>query len=227
MQEDDAVKRFVYPTLKSDFQISETYRRSSEDLLPCPLSVSGGTEDVRINKANVEAWIHCADPSEVSFHWFPGGHNYLFKEEESKSSFMEYLCLDLENVLSGNKEPPTEKDEKIDARVQRSPVSEKEPEVRESASTLSTGGSSIEEKMSHNISEAGATVASSGSYALHGPNPALSTPRTTQQMSRNDVVRKTTETSVSIDSPSSNHSSTKARNAEKQKKTFFDCLFCR
>lgn len=97
------MRALMYPVLKDDFALVETYTPSSLSRLPCPVSVLGGATDVRTNPGSLNAWSHCAPPGECSVRVFPGGHNYLFKEAESKAPFLAYLRTDLQHVIDGTR----------------------------------------------------------------------------------------------------------------------------
>lgn len=219
-QEDDAVRRFVYPVLKSDFQVAETYRPVSQDPLICPVAVSGGTEDVRINEENMAAWTECVSANQITFRWFPGGHDYLFKEKESKAAFMDYLCSDLSNVVHDGLGTILAEDDGNAQKLEHSNSVGKEAGA--SVPNISADGSSCDERTSRrSFSEAAATVASSGSHMqgllLSGAVPS----KQSMQMNRDDGDRLHDDTTQQGTDDSELHLS------ESPRKGFFDCIFCR
>lgn len=60
------------PILRSDFQVSETYRAGRERVR-CPLSVLGGTRDEFVPVADLEAWTELGG-AETSVRVYDGGH---------------------------------------------------------------------------------------------------------------------------------------------------------
>lgn len=68
----------VLPTLRADFQAVETYAydREPQPPLACPLIGYGGTEDVNVPPAHVEAWGELTS-GPFGTYIFPGGHFYL------------------------------------------------------------------------------------------------------------------------------------------------------
>jgi len=88
----------MFPILKDDFTITETYSPASSSPIPCPIVVYGGADDVRYDLNMLEAWAECSCPGACTVRLFPGGHNYLFRDIESKSVFLDTLRLDLKTV---------------------------------------------------------------------------------------------------------------------------------
>lgn len=66
----------VLPTLRADFQISETYRYTHEPPLPCPIVALGGKDD---ETTPVEALLPWREQTAGRFrhHLFPGGHFFI------------------------------------------------------------------------------------------------------------------------------------------------------
>ena len=81
--EHPSIRKFIYPVLKADFTISETY--TGGDLVQSlPLFVSGGTSDVRYTEDMLAAWSACSTSDIFQLEMFPGGHSYLFPNRDEK-----------------------------------------------------------------------------------------------------------------------------------------------
>jgi hypothetical protein len=204
---DPDVRKFVHPILASDFRVSETYQRVSSEPLPCPVFFSGGTDDPRIRKENVEAWRKTVEKPEMcSIRWFNGGHNYLFNAKESKTEFLEYLtaqmsvCLEtratekgpvpelhgtcnLENgVVKPSSSLPSSEPEPSELHERSAPLGHPTPDC----------GASIQSG-----SDAGATVGSNSSYAIpSGTKVSTYSPPTLARINvENDVETENTQDS--------------------------------
>ena len=92
--EHPSVRQMMWPILKADFTVSETYRYDG-GLLGLPLFVSGGSEDVRFDRSMLEAWgacQACRSPNGFQVEMeFDGGHHYLFSKEESMESHVAWV----------------------------------------------------------------------------------------------------------------------------------------
>ena len=98
--EHPSVRRMMWPILKADFTVSETYRYGGV-LLDLPLFVTGGNEDVRYDRAMLEAWASCQPcqscQSSTGFRveMFDGGHHYLFSKAESMDGHVAWVMARL------------------------------------------------------------------------------------------------------------------------------------
>lgn len=84
--EHPSIRKFMYPVLKADFTISETYSFSlngDTPLLSLPLFVSGATNDVRYTEEMLSKWSLCTQSDIFEERMFKGGHSYLFTKDES------------------------------------------------------------------------------------------------------------------------------------------------
>ena len=72
----------ILPLLRSDFEMSETYLRTSRSQLECPISVLGGEEDDEVDPAGLEAWRE-ATVGPVSVRMFPGDHFFLQSQKDA------------------------------------------------------------------------------------------------------------------------------------------------
>jgi medium-chain acyl-[acyl-carrier-protein] hydrolase len=70
--------RYALPILRADFTACETHRFNLDTLCRCPLSVYGGSTDIRVTRDRLEGWRHFAGLS-FSLRIFEGGHFYLRK----------------------------------------------------------------------------------------------------------------------------------------------------
>lgn len=83
--------RYALPILRADFTACETHRFNLDALCRCPLSVFGGTDDVRVTHDRLEGWRHFAGVS-FSLRVFEGGHFYLRKKSVELVSL---ICSEL------------------------------------------------------------------------------------------------------------------------------------
>ena len=74
-QEPELLEIFL-PILRSDFSILETYEYSQGDILDCPITVFGGTEDTEATVEDLLAWRE-QTRGEFRLKMFPGDHFYL------------------------------------------------------------------------------------------------------------------------------------------------------
>jgi medium-chain acyl-[acyl-carrier-protein] hydrolase len=73
---DRQLMQVMFPVLRADFAVYETYVCSTEPPLNCPISTFGGLQDHRVSRGDLEAW---RDQTSVSFslRMFPGDHFFL------------------------------------------------------------------------------------------------------------------------------------------------------
>lgn len=77
---DEELIRFLLPTLRADFEASETYCCEVGDgLLRCPIFAYGGLRDSDITHADLEAWGTACD--RLCVRMFPGDHFFLHSAE--------------------------------------------------------------------------------------------------------------------------------------------------
>jgi medium-chain acyl-[acyl-carrier-protein] hydrolase len=65
----------LFPVLRADFEMCETYRYLPETA-PCPLHVLGGADDPNITRDDLEAWA-AETSGTFDLRIFPGDHFYL------------------------------------------------------------------------------------------------------------------------------------------------------
>ncbi|MDH6114804.1 surfactin synthase thioesterase subunit [Kitasatospora sp. MAP12-15] len=73
-----ALVEMVLPTLRADYGICATFRRTEGEQLDCPVAVFGGTED-SMSKEDLELWAGVTT-ADSSLRMFPGGHFFLTVE---------------------------------------------------------------------------------------------------------------------------------------------------
>ena len=100
--EHPSVRQMMFPILKADFTVSETYDYDGGPL-DLPLFVSGGREDVRYDHGMLAAWAECrgaSRPDEFQVEMFDGGHNYLFSKAESMEEHVSWVLRRLKESVS-------------------------------------------------------------------------------------------------------------------------------
>ncbi|UFP93835.1 thioesterase II family protein [Gloeobacter morelensis] len=73
---DAELMELLLPTLRADFAVCETYRYTSETLLPCPITVFGGLQDPEVSLSELEGW---REQTKAAFarYLLPGDHFFL------------------------------------------------------------------------------------------------------------------------------------------------------
>lgn len=80
--------RLMLPTLRSDFELVETYRYRPRPRLRCPLTAFAGSDDQEVRRNQVEAWMEHAEGS-FRVHVLPGDH---FFPQASRAALMRLLA---------------------------------------------------------------------------------------------------------------------------------------
>jgi medium-chain acyl-[acyl-carrier-protein] hydrolase len=88
---DHDLLRLLLPTLRADFQASETYRYRTGPKLPCPVFAYGGASDADVKRQDLEAWCHESDEACV-VRIFPGDH---FFPNTAQEALLRVLLRDL------------------------------------------------------------------------------------------------------------------------------------
>lgn len=79
--QNEELMQVMLPTLRADYELCDTYEYRDEPPLACPFSLFGGLEDVRINKADLEAWpVHSS--AQCSLSMLPGSHLFLHTTQD-------------------------------------------------------------------------------------------------------------------------------------------------
>lgn len=90
------LRQLVFPILRADFQLCDTYQYKSEPPLKCPITACGGLDDHAIPRDKLEKWReHTTGPFQVRM--FPGGHFFL---HSSQALLLQTLTRDLVQLIS-------------------------------------------------------------------------------------------------------------------------------
>jgi medium-chain acyl-[acyl-carrier-protein] hydrolase len=66
----------MLPTLRADFELSETYRYGHQESLECPITVLGGMQDREVENSDLPGWqLESRGP--FTLRMFPGDHYFL------------------------------------------------------------------------------------------------------------------------------------------------------
>ena len=66
----------LLPLLRSDFELTETFRRESHTPLICPVTAFGGIDDAEVSRSDLEAW-RSATVASFQLRLFPGDHFFI------------------------------------------------------------------------------------------------------------------------------------------------------
>ncbi|GCE07542.1 hypothetical protein KDAU_48710 [Dictyobacter aurantiacus] len=66
----------MLPTLRADFEATETYTYTDREPLDCAISAFGGSEDDSVTSDELAAWHH-QTTGPFRFHLFSGGHFFI------------------------------------------------------------------------------------------------------------------------------------------------------
>jgi medium-chain acyl-[acyl-carrier-protein] hydrolase len=72
----------LLPALRTDFALHETYRYTDEPALDCPITVSGGVDDERVEREFLEPWREQTTGG-FGLHMFGGGHFFVHDERRN------------------------------------------------------------------------------------------------------------------------------------------------
>lgn len=104
----------ILPSIKADFEVSETYAYSNEEALPlpCPISAFGGKKDAIVSEKALEAWKGYT--ANFSMHMYDGDHFYTQSHQDRLLSDIQTILLeDLKDlppsIVQGEPEPYPEK----------------------------------------------------------------------------------------------------------------------
>jgi len=67
------LREVLFPILRDDFLVGETYKYADEPPLPCPINVYAGSDDRAISLYDAEAWQDQTTGA-IELNTFPGGH---------------------------------------------------------------------------------------------------------------------------------------------------------
>jgi medium-chain acyl-[acyl-carrier-protein] hydrolase len=76
------IMSLMLPTLRTDFQLAETYRYRARPPLECPVATFGGRDDPEVPREDLEAWRQQA-AGHFEMHLLPGDHFFItpFRDE--------------------------------------------------------------------------------------------------------------------------------------------------
>ena len=98
--EHPSIRKFMYPVLKADFQISETFSPDPDETVSCPIFVSGGLSDVRYTREMLDAWSPCSTSGRCHVDMFDGGHHYLFSKDESCVAHVDFTMRAIRDSIT-------------------------------------------------------------------------------------------------------------------------------
>jgi medium-chain acyl-[acyl-carrier-protein] hydrolase len=91
--------RLLMPTLRSDFELCQTYSYKSESPLSCQITAFGGLNDEFVPREDLEQWRE-QTTGPFQLRMFPGDHFFL---HSSQSLLLRILSRDLTQVMSTNR----------------------------------------------------------------------------------------------------------------------------
>jgi medium-chain acyl-[acyl-carrier-protein] hydrolase len=93
--EHDELRLLMFPILRADFAVCDTYYYKPESPLQCPITVFGGLQDTTVSVDSLKAWQE-QTTSTCSVHLFPGDHFFL---QTTQSLFLQTLARGLHHQL--------------------------------------------------------------------------------------------------------------------------------
>ncbi|WP_327138861.1 thioesterase II family protein [Nocardia sp. NBC_01327] len=102
--DDDELMRAWLPMLRADIELCDTYQYTLESPLPMPVSVFGGTHDMRVGRADLEQWKMQAG-NEFDLTMLPGSHFFL---RDSADLLLAHLSTELQSMTTYEGAPPHE-----------------------------------------------------------------------------------------------------------------------
>ncbi len=94
-----AIMQELLPGLRASFEMYESYKYMTGDLLDCPITAFGGLEDDTVRQADLEAWRYqtkCA----FTLRMVPGNHFFIHFERQH---FLRTLYNEITRILIGLK----------------------------------------------------------------------------------------------------------------------------
>jgi surfactin synthase thioesterase subunit len=85
----------LFPRLRADFTLSETYQYRKRPPLECPILALGGSNDPTVNYDDLAAW-KIQTIKKCSINLFPGGHFFL---NTSQKEVLDIISLTIKNIL--------------------------------------------------------------------------------------------------------------------------------
>lgn len=84
----------LYPLLRADFELCETYVYTAQPLLAIPIIAFGGLQDQSVSREAIMAWCEQTS-STFQASFFPGGHFFMKYEQAALSTFLAHRLLAL------------------------------------------------------------------------------------------------------------------------------------
>ncbi len=78
--ENEELMDLMFPILKADFKLCETYQHQNSDQLRAPITALGGIQDPSITRQDMEQWAQFTSNS-FNVRFFPGDHFYLLHQK--------------------------------------------------------------------------------------------------------------------------------------------------
>ena len=87
--------RLLMPSLRADFQLSETYRFVESRPLSCSITAIGGTHDPETHEGELDAWSRHTT-SDFASHTINGGHFFI---ESNQGALISVVRTTLNRIL--------------------------------------------------------------------------------------------------------------------------------
>jgi len=91
--ENEELMDLMFPILKADFKLCETYKHQNSDQLRTPITALGGIQDPSITRHDMEQWANFTSSS-FNVRFFPGDHFYLLHQ---KINLLKAILTDISN----------------------------------------------------------------------------------------------------------------------------------
>jgi surfactin synthase thioesterase subunit len=92
---DGELLRYLMPTLRADFEASETYHYRDGLRISCPVFAYGGMQDIEVAREELAAWQDVCGPL-FQLRMFPGDHFFI---HTAQSTLLRVLWRDLMGVM--------------------------------------------------------------------------------------------------------------------------------
>jgi len=89
--EDPEMRELILPALRADVELHETYRPSTTDRLPAPITSLRGADDTLVTAADSARWSEVAGAG-FEYVELPGGHMYLTESAAELLKLIDATC---------------------------------------------------------------------------------------------------------------------------------------
>jgi medium-chain acyl-[acyl-carrier-protein] hydrolase len=96
--QNDELMDLMLPTIRADFELSESYEYHPESPLECPITIYGGINDYEVEAERLAAWREMTAGA-YEIRMFPGDHFYV---DGSRAIFLQIFAGDLLRLLLQN-----------------------------------------------------------------------------------------------------------------------------